>query len=355
MFAISVWPTTPHVKVWAAAASLIPAWVSYQFIERPIRFQPRPRTKNTLALGFACVAVPLIAAVTLNATYTQLEDSHTYADFALHADVQRGCSTATPMGMRTTGDCMWETPQSQGRAVLIGDSNAGQFTEGFVAAANANHLTAEVATNSSCPFVVLRLLDWNKPDTSCSYFVSKSIAHLKRTKPAVVVIASASDGYINQPYFTFRSSDNKTTYITKEEKIAAYEDGLKHAVGLLRSSGIKVVLVHPIPKFTQWRPIEMAPIRLLGPASWVNTSIGKDTAQNWREPALTVEKAVAKKLEITTLDFFETLCPQERCEAFNNNTWMYRDYGHISISASRTLTKEFSAVVTAGDTQSRPQ
>ena len=99
----------------------------------------------------------------------------------------------------------------------------------------------------------------------------------------------------------------------------------------------------------------MAPIRLLGPASWVNTSIGKDTAQNWRKPALTVEKAVAKKLEITTLDFFETLCPQERCEAFNNNTWMYRDYGHISISASRTLTKEFSAVVTAGDTQSRPQ
>ena len=347
VFAISVWPSTPNMKLWAAIASLVPAWVSYHFIESPIRFQPKPRTRNTLVLGLTCVVAPLLAALALNAAYEQLKDSDNYANFALHADVQRGCSAATPMGMRTAGDCVWETSYSVGRAVLIGDSNAGQFTEGFVAAANANNLDAEVATNSSCPFIVQRLVDWDKPDTSCTYFVSQSIAHLKLTKPKVVVIASASDGYINQPYFTFRSTDNKTAYVTKEEKIVAYQTGLSHAIELLRVAGIKVVLINPIPKFTQWRPIEMAPIRLLGPSSWVNTSISKTDAQNWRSAALEVEKSAAKEHGITTLDFFDTLCPTVRCEAFSNNTWAYRDYGHISIAASQRLTKQFTAVVTA--------
>ena len=347
VFAVSVWPSTSHVKLWAVVASLVPAWISYQFIERPIRFEPKPRTRNTLVLGLTCVVAPLFAALALNTAYGQLKDSHTYANFALHADVQRGCSAATPMGMRTTGDCVWETSNSLGRAVLIGDSNAGQFTEGFVSAANANHLDAEVATNSSCPFIVQRLVDWNKPDTSCTYFVSQSIAHLKLTKPKVVVIASASDGYINQPYFTFRSTDNKTAYVTKEEKIAAYQTGLSHAIELLRVAGIKVVLVNPIPKFTQWKPIEMAPIRLLGPSSWVNTSISRTNAQNWRSTALAVEKSAAKEQGISTLDFFDTLCPTARCNAFSNNTWAYRDYGHISIAASQRLAKLFTAVVTA--------
>ena len=68
-----------------------------------------------------------------------------------HADYLRGCSDWAPLGAHSR--CSWRVAGSRGEVVLIGDSNAGQFTEPFVRAANALRLTGSVATYSSCPFV----------------------------------------------------------------------------------------------------------------------------------------------------------------------------------------------------------
>ena len=77
-----------------------------------------------------------------NTSHDRVSASSLYEPFALHEDVLRGCSTPTPMGMRENDNCSWDVKNSNGTAVLIGDSNAGQFTVGFVAGANAASLNA---------------------------------------------------------------------------------------------------------------------------------------------------------------------------------------------------------------------
>ena len=48
-----------------AALSLLPAWLSYRYVENPIRFSPRIAGRTVLVLGAVCVAVPLAACLGL--------------------------------------------------------------------------------------------------------------------------------------------------------------------------------------------------------------------------------------------------------------------------------------------------
>ena len=329
----------------AAALSFVPAALSYKLLESPIRFRKNPAPRRTLLLGATCIVVPLIAAVALNTSHDRVSASSLYAPFALHEDVLRGCSTPTPMGMREKDNCSWNVKDAKGTAVLIGDSNAGQFTEGFVAGANAASLNAKVATQSSCPFANLRLWDWSKEDTTCSYFVSKTLAHLIELKPQYVVIASASDSYIKQSYFTFRSSDGKTLYTTPEEKALALQEGLIKIANILRYRSIKVIIVHPVPKFARWTPIGMAPLRILGPKKWMDTSITQADAQAARKLAVESEEIAATESKATTLDLFSELCPNDPCSTVNGSEWSYRDYGHISIAKSKSLAGTFQRIL----------
>jgi len=342
VFAAGLWSNSSLAKVVAAGLSLIPAWASYRFIESPIRARKDAPPRRTLALGAICVALPVLASFALIGTHRLLNNLSLFAPFALHSDVQRGCSTPTPMGMRTGLDCRWETPNPRGVAVLVGDSNAGQFTEGFVLAANSIELDADIATQSSCPFVDLRLQTWSKENTTCAYFVAKTMAHLISIKPEVVVIASANDGYIKQPYFSFRSPDGKISYVTSEEKAQAIEDGLAHVIRILRGAKIRVVIVHTIPKFEKWEPIAMAPIRIIGPSHWMTATIAKSTALGARQTAFGAEKRAADESGAATLDFFNELCPTDHCSTRANGIWIYRDYGHISVEKSRQLSATFA-------------
>jgi len=345
VFAFAVFPQVHGARGIAAVLSIIPAALSYTFIESPIRFRKNPAPRRTLLLGATCIVVPLIAAVALNTSHDRVSASSLYAPFSLHEDVLRGCSTPTPMGMREKDNCSWDVKNAKGTAVLIGDSNAGQFTEGFVAGANAASLNAKVATQSSCPFANLRLWDWSKEDTTCSYFVSKTLAYLIELKPQYVVIASASDGYIKQTYFTFRSSDGKIKYTTPEEKALALQEGLIKISNILRYRRIKVIIVHPVPKFAPWTPIGMAPLRILGPKKWMDTSITQADAQAARELAVASEEAAATESKATTLDLFSELCPNDPCSTLNGSEWGYRDHGHISIANSKNLAGTFQRIL----------
>jgi peptidoglycan/LPS O-acetylase OafA/YrhL len=66
VFAVALFPGQGvGVAVAAAVGSLGPAVLSYRFVENPIRFKPHPNPLRTLALGTACIAVPIVAGVSL--------------------------------------------------------------------------------------------------------------------------------------------------------------------------------------------------------------------------------------------------------------------------------------------------
>src|SRR5581483_1486524 len=119
----------------AAAASLLPAWLSYRFVENPIRHDPRIRGRVAIALAAACVATPALVAF---GTSRIPELAGPKYALGHHEDLTRGCAGWAAYDSAARSRCTWHTADARGDAVLIGDSNAGHFTEPFVAAARAD-------------------------------------------------------------------------------------------------------------------------------------------------------------------------------------------------------------------------
>ena len=347
VFAGAIWPTSPIAKVAAAAFSLLPAWLSYRLVESRFRSQATPRARRTLALGAVCVLVPLIAAVGLEVGHRQLTATGTWKQFSNHADLTRGCDNSVGLGQRDISNCLWLAPASTGRAVLIGDSNAGHFTEGFVAAANAVGLDALVATKAACPFVDIRLWNQGGEKVACAEFVAQSVADLVQHPPRLVVIASASDTYIESNLVEVRSPNGGAVARTPAEKADAWAGGLGRIIQRLRGAGIEVIIVHPAPRLPpDWSPLRLAPVRLFGPPSWYNASVSRADAMQYRSLALAAENQAAGD-QARTIDVFDELCAGGRCAAYDGTHWLYLDSLHITVASSRMLTEVFRSAFAA--------
>ena len=157
VFAAAMWPGRGWVLVVAAVGSLAPTWLSYRFIENPIRFNGRLVGRRVVPLVVLCIVVPIAGCLGLllaNRLETHSEEVRTFAAANRgHADSGRGCDGARLTEAKP--ECTWAVDDPRGTIVLVGDSNAGQFTEPAASAANAMGYNLTVATSSGCAFVDL--------------------------------------------------------------------------------------------------------------------------------------------------------------------------------------------------------
>jgi peptidoglycan/LPS O-acetylase OafA/YrhL len=346
VFAGALWPDNGAVLVVAAVVSYAPAALSLHFVENPIRFRRHPPPRRTLVLGGLCIVVPLVAAGALigaNRVIVRTAKVHAFdVALRLHADVARGCDNPTPLGERRHSHCEWRVDAPVGRAVLIGDSNAGQFTEAFTSGFTSKRWDATVATLSSCPFADVTLVEAGRDVGACRRFVDQSTHALMQDPPDVVIIASASDLYLRGSEFEFVRKDGRVAR-TLDEKRSAWQEGTRALTRTLEAKGIQVVLVNPAPKFGTWDPRECATIRrTIAPES---CGVSRSTAEmrRWRAPALAAERHAVAGSSARTIDVFKKLCPAARCATQQHGRWEWRDGSHITVRASQQLASAFSA------------
>jgi hypothetical protein len=292
-----------------------------------------------------CIAVPLASAVVLKGGHRSLQRSDTVVEFdrafRQHADADADCDSTVPLGKRDVPGCTWTVEDPIGLAVLVGDSNAGQYSEAFVGAANAAGLDATVATLSSCPFVDLIGFRGGVLQDQCRSFVTQTLQSLIDIRPEFVVIASASDHYITSDSRRFQSSNTAAQSSTAIEKEQLWTGGLVRVIEPLQAAGVEVVIVHPQPKFPRWDPRECAVAQVLLSSRSCGTTMNLADADRNRAPAVSAESAAAAATSAKTLDVASFLCPEERCSTQQGSTWTWRDDGHISVDASILLEPVF--------------
>jgi hypothetical protein len=230
--------------------------------------------------------------------------------------------------------------------VLIGDSNAGQFTEPVVHAANRLGFDVEVATMSSCPFVLLHLSSKYRDGTSCELHNAKSVAALRRMHPSLVVTASRTDSWINDAFNrlgTPLTSDAAT-------KARLYSHSFSKIVRTLNAAGIPVVVVHPIP---------LLPADASG-CSWAlvafggcSGSVARTVVDGELAPALHVEHdGISGATRTWLLNVEDDLCGRTTCSVRRNGILMYRNQNHLNVAGSLTLTGRFASMIEARATSS---
>lgn len=305
-FVRATFPDFGQGPVLAAVVGLGFAALSYRFIEEPIRhgeFWARHRA-TTLGLAATCVAVPVILTTALRYEPTPELD--------VHIDVTAGCVEESWDALASADTCIWRTPNALGDAVLIGDSQAGHLSEGFIEAAHANRLNARIVTRTG-PFFLYHE-DRN--------YAARVI--IENPEAKVVVLGQST------PF---------------GEQVEWWKNEAAGYLIRLNQADIPVVFAHTIRK--GGNPLRCATIRFDRLTNTCEIDPAESAASGAEMPTLHAHEqdmlALAPGNE--ALDINRVLCPREPCMSYQNGTWLWRDASHISIAGSRKIVPQLTDVI----------
>jgi peptidoglycan/LPS O-acetylase OafA/YrhL len=349
VFAIALWGSNTALLTFVAVLSLIPTYLSYRFLESPIRFDRSIVGRRALWLGVACVIVPLTFALGLGIS------THVTSRFSAvkqleredkrHADTVRHCDSTARLNRRPKA-CTWTVASATGSVWLVGDSNAGQFTEPVAKAANDNGFDLHVATSSDCPFADLVMIRFGTPYTACRVHFTRAVASLASLHPSLVIVASDASDYINNAKYGFRDPHSGAAMHTPATKAEEWEVAVASMLRTLDKAHVRTVLINTAPHFTGWELASCAAIRVYSDVSSCGTSKSRAEIDKQRAAGLEAEHRAASGVStVTEVDFTDQLCPTNRCSTNNGSFFMYRDGAHLSVPGARTLTERFRELI----------
>ncbi|MGZ4716977.1 MAG: acyltransferase family protein [Acidimicrobiales bacterium] len=344
VFAAAIWPTSGSaVAVVAAGLSLVPAALSYVLVENRYRFRRDLTGRRVLPLAGVCIAVPLVLCLLVVSASRLVQSDGTKALVAshdLHADVVRGCDSLEPIAARPAS-CTWPVSDPHGSVVLVGDSNAGHFTEPAAAASNALGYDFVAATSSGCGFVELVTVDAGVESSACRDHVSDTMRSLVESRPAAVIIADSTAGIIGTDARWLVDPQTGEIARSREQKLALYRRHLTSEMDALERAGIDALLVHTIPQFARWNPVACGIDVYLSPSSCATTRSRADL-ETVAAPDFQAEQGALDAVPSATgLDLADALCGPSTCSTRPGATWVYRDGGHLSVLGSEGLTPQF--------------
>jgi peptidoglycan/LPS O-acetylase OafA/YrhL len=355
VYARTLFAATPTVATLAAAGALIPAVLSYRFVEEPIRRGQRwPSIRATRWIAVACVGVPLVIGEGLVTAANRSWGSREIAAVRAlvvpdHIDIPSRCASAVPLGGDGRPPCIWPTASARGTVLLIGDSNAGHLAEPFIAAAHALGYDAQIATDGGCPFLV-RPSYFVPP---CQEFVEGSLAAVEHRTPAyaAVVISNATASYLNgtlfAPQFVADAPVPVSGPVRRDRKtsILGWVTSMRHTIEALQPHS-PIVVVGSIPTFADL-PTCVRPTLFSSPVPGCG-EMSPATAARVRTDTITAEGTMVRGLGAAYLDTGDRLCTTERgCSAFIDGVLVFRDGGHLNVEGSMRFEPDMRNALTA--------
>ena len=347
VFARAIWPNNDAVLLVAAAVSFVPAYFAYRLFENPIRRNHTFVGRRAVALGVVCIAVPAVACVALARIALPGRSADTAAHIAAmaqrHGDEIRHCSAA--LIDRVPAPCTYRAAHARGTVILVGDSNAGQFTEPAARAAQHDGYNLLVATRHGCRFADVTVLRSGRADANCARYVMRAVQTLEHRSPALVLIASSTPEIINPPNVALQDPVTKRVARSMIAKEHLWALGLERVLRPLAHAGIPAVIIHTIPQFPSWDPNCAAIRAYLDPAS-CGTARSRADEERFGEAARRAEEEAVRRVPGTTsADFVDRLCTQSVCATNRENHWLYRDGNHLSLTGSLDLTTDFERII----------
>jgi peptidoglycan/LPS O-acetylase OafA/YrhL len=364
VFARALYPD--HLLKAAAAAAVIsflPAWLSYRYVENPIRYHARLGSRSRVAgrtalvLASVCILLPVGANFGLLGAHRALNATASIRNWRggsrLHADVVRGCNSTTPLGERKGAACTWSVGRSRGEIILLGDSNAGQFSEPVTRAGNRAGFDVTVVTNSGCPYLGLQVnRRVDGPVKGCARFGPETLSAIIRRNPSLVILATRTDSYLEAWDDGLRAADSSAFTYDTASKVRLWRPALRSALLRLTGAGLHVVLVHPIP-LLPFESNNCAVVRIL--AGECATEISRSEADTWlRLPVRVENQEVAAVPKTWALSFENEICGKTSCSSMRNGVVQYRDAQHLSVDGALMLTGVFYRAIALRAVPRRP-
>lgn len=336
------------VGVIAAGLSLLPAVVSYRYLEQPVRVKILDRTRGRAALVAAVLVPPLFVASAVGGlaaagygspVVNALQDG----TMPLHETYLAGCTWEIYEVDDTR--CEWNRDSTSTPLYLIGDSNADHFAEALIEVAEDLDRPLETALASGCPpltIAITRDILGEAGRQRCEVFAASTQEWLDTAPRGTVVLAMTST-YWSSEVFAVGLPGAQTT--DSDEKLDEFRRALSGTLTRLTTAGHDVVVVQPIPRFG-WDP------QACSLATIVAGACVGSVSQSALEPAQRetwgIVREVADAAGARVLDLTPILCPSECTTVSEEGVVMYRDPDHISVPGAIALSGTFRDAVVSG-------
>ncbi|WP_434810427.1 acyltransferase family protein [Microbacterium sp. bgisy189] len=357
--------------------SVLPAWLSYRFIENPFRTWTwvTHSARRALTAGAGMMASTAVVATLVVFTPTMMnpeyradgdpigaealtddftdDDPASFTDAGDPVDEVEGGFTPSAINAREDNTIVYElgcnrpstspTPKIDGcifgdtdsdvSIVLIGDSHAANWASTYIELAEQNGWRLWVTSKASCGFANVSQADRNGDEyTSCNAWSAASFDQILAEQPDLVVTANRGTRAAYQEG------------LSRQEMRLRYADGLRDNLQLLADAGIPSLIMNTTPSMNSDVPecISEHPDQLTECATPREDAFGRGSEY----VAYTVEGLA----HTDVIDMTNWICPDtDACAAVIGNVVVYRDPHHFTETFSRTLAEPLEAQLRESD------
>ncbi len=343
VFAGGLWPSSSFAAPLAAAVSIVPAMLSYDYIEEPIRRGRALPSWSALRLLATATVIPILLGLVVQRG----------ADRNWGLDIPPGWGAegiAADAGCRDFGAgwdadaCTFGVDDPIGTIFLVGDSHAGAAADGVIAAGNSLGYDVSVWYRTSCP--IQTRVPASLPD--CADWQGAAVDTINRLSPELVIIANRSTlytlpsfpgGYLGR-VIAHRAGDAASD---EGDAIGVWTRGLQELTTTFTENGSRVLFMAVVPEYEQ-DPRQMLSLVRSHPRPPVIEVLG--SMQERRGPVVAAEAAVAAGSDLVTVfDPTGELCGIDTCTPVDDGMWLYADDHHLNPEGSRSLESAWTTAI----------
>jgi peptidoglycan/LPS O-acetylase OafA/YrhL len=300
------------------AASMVLAWLTYELVEKPIRFSKRSKPAVP-ALATAMSALLVVGVLAFQARLVPESASNPQLAEISRASSDWGYGTATLI------------PGDSARTVLFfGDSHMEHYLpriERLMQARRAPVRTVRFKTEGGCAPVP----GIERRSQKCAQFVDEGFATALQPSVDTVVIAASWVGFLSRPDYYRVGDASQATIDLRADWVL---EGFEQQIGRLTAAGKRVVLVLSSPRGAGFDPKSVID------REWTRLSVSHPFKPEKRIP-FPIDarlREIAARTGAAVLDPTEWLCGARSCPtADDNGRPLYKDESHLRASFARTL------------------
>jgi peptidoglycan/LPS O-acetylase OafA/YrhL len=314
-----------HERLILAGLSLTLAYVSFKFVESPIRHSPslvaRPYASLAAAAVITVFGVSLsLGWITMASHWTTSPNQARYRPIRvdLPAIYRMGCDEY--FHSAAAKECVFGTPNATQTVVLFGDSHAGQWFPAVDRMVAARGWRLVVLTKSACPAVDAPFFfaDIGRVYTECQEWLRTSLARIHEIHPALVLVAYSKE-YPFSP--------------------EAWQTGIDRVMESLSRSSGHVLVIRDTPR------LRFDALSCLARLDWQPAFLqGAETCQMGLGDAASDSlyslqaKTALHYGNVLTIDMTNYICPNGTCRVVQDGIVTYRDAHHITRQFAEALT-----------------
>jgi peptidoglycan/LPS O-acetylase OafA/YrhL len=328
------------IRISCIFISIILAWITYNCVERPIRFSGLIRNNITLPIFMLMLAFVGGIVYLKDGLMFRLDEKANQIKLVTNWPQSKNYSAACKekYGSQFNDYCLISHENQDPEIVIFGDSTANHLFDGVHVMFDKTPLLM-IGQGACVPFMGLTTLI-DQGDLKCQNTINPALDLIVNT-PSVqsVIISMMGAGYVNGRrdfnggYIELR----RVGHANKEDASLLFEDGMRQTLSLLQSKGKKIFFILSIPRLKS-DPLACMKIRpVLFPfeLATVNCSITKAQfiADNdmYRKVVFNVLKDFP---EVKVFDPSLYLCDEELCNFIIDNKLIYRDSLHLTVDGS---------------------